>query len=947
LSSDPLLDRIRQVLAPAYDVERRLGVGGMATVFEGVDRRLARRVAIKVLQTDIAKATTVERFRREARLLARLDHEGIVRVYEAGESTEAGVAWYIMELMRDGTLEQRLAAGALPVADVLRLGRELASALDAVHAAGVLHRDVKPANVFLSKGRALLGDFGVATAVDHSEETLTQTGGTPGTPAYMAPELIYGGAADERSDIWGLGATLYEAVTGGRWTLTDERHALTGIPPALRPALRRALARDPAQRWPTASVFAKALPRSRYRRWPAVAAAGLLGIGGAVAALWWYVDPPLPHSHRRVAVSSQLAVVPFDGPGNAGRRLSRYTAQSLEWYPLIRTAPFVQSASIAGEARAQGIEVGGARLRSAFYVTGELVGAPPSQALRLEVRDSVDHLLRVVVVPAADDDVAWGAAAADSILNATWPAHLARFRELSRRGTTNPAAAAAFVGCDDAFQLDDWEGAERDCKEAIRLDPGFPQALWTIALVHRWMRVPFDDDLRRLSAVTADLPRPYARLVRAQSGPDLQSRIDSFGVLAREYPSTSVASFLEYNELFHRGALLGIPLLSTVAEMQQRSNRDAGLWGALGDQLLWGHIRLGDREQAARVLERRLLSAAAATGGESADRARLLRLAFWARFEPFRAGLATRLLLLRADSATLAQLGRVFRFGGVPFDAPGVQRFIGARLSERGATAAERGAGAVGEAVALVALGRPDDARGRLDAGEMLRAAPDAPVARCEWRLALAAMGFYPLHAPMQADCRQSLGDRLSDPGLRARAAVTLGLDAAARGDLAMLGALDRSLRGRPGAADRRVGALIRAQMAAAGGHFADALDSTAWLRGDDSLRLAAGPFTRAALFLSRGEWRAAAGDSAGAAREWLWYENSDFESWPDDGLQAAEVDAMLAGLARLRRAEVLQVRSGTGCREIRRVRELWRDAEPGVAGLRERAATAARRCAG
>jgi hypothetical protein len=917
----------------------------MATVFQGVDSRLARRVAIKVLQTDIARATTVERFRREARLLARLEHDGIVRVYEAGENVEAGLAWYVMEVMRDGTLEQRLAAGPLPLADVLRLGRELASALGAVHAAGVIHRDVKPANVFLSRGRALLGDFGVATAPADSEESLTQTGGTPGTPAYMAPELVYGGSADERSDIWGLGATLYEAATGTRWTLTDERHGLAEIPPALRPALRRALAREPHQRWPTASAFAEALPRSRHRQWPAVAAAALFVAAGTLAALSWYVDPPLPRTNSRVAVASQLAVVPFDGPGDAGRRLSRYTAQSLEWYPLLRTAPFVQSASIAGEARARGAEVGGARLGSAYYVTGEVLGTPPSRTLRLEVRDSADHLRRVMVVPAADDDVAWGAAAADSILNATWPAHLARFRELSRRGTTNPAAAAAFVGCDDAFQLDDWQSAERYCNEAIRLDPDFPQALWTIALLHRWMRVPFDEDLRRLSTVTADLPRPYARLVRAQSGPDLQSRIDSFGALAREYPATSVASFLQYNELFHRGALLGIPLSSTVAEMQQRSDRDAGLWRALGDQLLWGHIRLGDREQAERALERRLLSAAAASGGESADRARLLRLAFWARFQPFRAALASRLLMLRADSATVAQLGRVFRFGGVPFDAPGVQRYIGARLAERAATPPARAAGAVGEAVALVALGRPRQALARLHTAQTLVTAPDAAVAQCEWQLVLAAVGLYPLQAPAQTDCRRSLAGRLTDPALRARAAVALGVDAAVRHDLATLGTLDRTLRGRPNGADRRVGALIRAQLAAAGGRFADALDSTAWLRSDDSLRTAAGPFTRAAHFLSRGEWRAAAGDSAGAAREWLWYENSDFESWPDDGLQAAEVDAMLAGVARLRRAEVLQSLSAAECRSVRRVLELWRDAEPGVDALRKRADTAARRC--
>lgn len=953
---DPLLERVRRALAPTYDVESRLGGGGMATVFRGVNRRLARPVAIKVLFTDVAKASTVERFRREARILARLEHPGVIRVYDAGESEETGLAWYTMDIMRDGALEQRLATGPLPLPEALRVGRELASALGAAHAAGVIHRDIKPGNIFFSGSRVVLGDFGVASVVSRAADeadsaaTLTDAGSRVGTLAYMAPELIYGGNADERSDLWGLGATLYEMTTGTRWSLVDEQDPWSGVPPAVRPALKRALANDPRDRWPSASAFAQAWPRSAHRRWPRLAAVTALALAGVPAAGLWslrrYLDPPLPHGGRPVPVAAHLAVVPFEGDGEVGRRLSRYTVQSLEWYPLLRTAPFVQSAAIASEARATGVETGGARLHSAFYVTGEILGASAPRSLRLEVRDSTDRLHRVLLVPDGGDDVAWGAAAADSILSATWPAHVVRFRELSRRGTTNPAAAAAFVGCDDAFQLDDWQGAERSCNEAIELDSLFPQALWTLALVHRWMRVPFADDLRRLGTVITELPKPYARLVSAQASPELGARIDSFGALAREYPTTSVASFLEYNERFHRGPLLGMPLSATVAEMQQRSDRDAGLWRALGDQLLWGYIRLGDRRLAERALQRRLRLAAGASG-ESADRARLLRLAFWARFEPFRAGLAARLLMFRADSATVVQLGRVFRFGGVPFDAPGVQRYIGARLSGQGLSPAARGAGALGEAVALVALGQPEAALARLKAGEELRGAPDSSIASCEWRLALATVGFLAPGTNAVADCRRTLFDRLADPRFRTRAAVVLSLDAASHRDRAALAALDRALRPAGDDAGQRVGKLIRAELAAVGGRFSEALDSTRELRSDDLLRSAAvGPFARATLFLSRGEWQAATGDSAAAAREWHWYENSDFESWPEAAIQSAEVDAMLAGMARLRRAEVTRPPAGgQECRDVRRVLELWRNAEPELAHLKARTEAVARRC--
>jgi hypothetical protein len=916
----------------------------MASVYRAVDLRLRRSVAIKVLNADLATAATVERFRREARILARLEHPNIVRVHRADE--RGGLAWYAMDLMPEGSLEDRLQGGPLPVGAVLRMARELSSALAAAHAVGVIHRDVKPANVFFSHGAAMLGDFGVARTVD-ADDTLTNTGSAVGTPAYMAPELACGGAADERSDIWGLGATLYEALTGTRWLLSEEGRAWAPVPRAFRPALRGALATDPTGRWPSAEAFGAALREPRRRRWPWVTAAAIIAAAASVAGLVRYVDPPLPPPPARALSANQLSIVPFGSPGDLGYRLGRYTAQSLEWFPLISTAPFVRSAGIAAEAAGRSREVSGAMLRSSYYVTGQIVEAGGSPELRLEIRDSADVIKRRVAVPQAPDEVAWGAAAADAIMRELWPSHLAAYRELSPRGSANPEAARRFAECDEAFQLDAWTLAEARCNEALRLDSTLPQALWTLSLVHRWMRIPTDEDLRRLAGVVSELPEPYGRLVRAQGIPAVGTRIDSLRAVARDYPGNETATFVEYDELFHRGPLLGVPLDSTLAEMQVRSDRDSLVWRALTDQLVWGYIRLGDEAGARQALQRRLLNAAA-TGpkSESASLARFLRIAFWGRFEPARGHLALRLLLATADDSTRRRLARVFRVGGVPFDVPELQRMVGAELAASGSTTTTRASGAIGEAVALQALARPAAAAAQYDRGVALLKAPAGDIARCEWRVILAAIGMYRPPAAELTSCRRLLREHLADAEGSTRAVVSLARDAASHGDTATLAFLQQRLGAPSDGRQQRVALLVSAELAATRGQFDQALALTADLGSDDSLPVAGGPFARAIVFLHRGEWLALAGRPAEAGRQWGWHQNSDSHGWPEGSLQAVEVDAMLGGFARLRRAELPgAVADSTRCREAPRVVALWQHAEPGAAELLGQARRAARGC--
>jgi hypothetical protein len=200
------------VLGDRYRVESRIASGGMATVWLAHDEELGRKVAIKVLSDVLAEDPTyAERFRREARVAARVSNQNLVRVFDYSARSER--PYIVMEYVEGGTLADRVAAGDAEELDCDRLARELLGALAAIHAAGVIHRDVKPSNVLLDPdGRARLTDFGIAQPEDATE--LTQTGQVLGTLKYMAPEVLTGNPATERSDLYALGVVLKESLVG-------------------------------------------------------------------------------------------------------------------------------------------------------------------------------------------------------------------------------------------------------------------------------------------------------------------------------------------------------------------------------------------------------------------------------------------------------------------------------------------------------------------------------------------------------------------------------------------------------------------------------------------------------------------------------------------------------------------------------------------------------------
>lgn len=209
------IDRLRSALADRYAIERELGAGGMATVYLADDLKHDRKVAVKVLRPELAAALGPDRFPREIRILARLQHPHILPLLDSGES--GGFLFYTMPYVDGESLRERVDRdGALPVPEAVRILREVADALAAAHAAGVLHRDIKPGNVMLSGRHALVMDFGVAKAVsDAGGENLTTVGVAVGTPTYMSPEQATASEhIDARSDIYALGLLAYEMLTG-------------------------------------------------------------------------------------------------------------------------------------------------------------------------------------------------------------------------------------------------------------------------------------------------------------------------------------------------------------------------------------------------------------------------------------------------------------------------------------------------------------------------------------------------------------------------------------------------------------------------------------------------------------------------------------------------------------------------------------------------------------
>jgi serine/threonine protein kinase len=272
---DPI-DRLRAALADRYMIERQLGSGGMATVYLARDLRHERDVAVKVLRPDLAAAIGSERFLREIRITAQLNHPHVLPLLDSGEA--GGFLYYALPFVAGGSLRARLQPEqGLPLDVVVRVTQQVAAALEHAHRKGVIHRDIKPENILFSEGLAVVADFGIAKAVSSASlEALTRSGFPLGTPGYMSPEQATGQTnLDARTDVCGLACVVYEMLIGGTpgvWSTPDEvrvgrfielprghRERLDRMPGRVEQVLVKALAIRPAERFASACDLAEAL----------------------------------------------------------------------------------------------------------------------------------------------------------------------------------------------------------------------------------------------------------------------------------------------------------------------------------------------------------------------------------------------------------------------------------------------------------------------------------------------------------------------------------------------------------------------------------------------------------------------------------------------------------------------------------------------------------------
>jgi tetratricopeptide (TPR) repeat protein/tRNA A-37 threonylcarbamoyl transferase component Bud32 len=535
------------VLGGRYVIDREIGRGGMATVFVAEDLRQRRRVAVKILRPDVALALGSQRFLSEIEIASRLTHPHILPVHDSGE--DADVLYYVMPYVQGESLREKLnRVGPLPVEEALAIAREIADALAYAHDLDVVHRDIKPGNVLLLAGHAVVADFGVARAISAAaDERVTSAGFIVGTPVYMSPEQAAGESLDGRTDVYALGCVLYEMLTGTPPFLGDTprevfaRHRSVRPRPVrdLRPevpapaaeAIERALGKLPEDRFVDAREFADALrapvqwePVSRpARRAGLVALAAVLVVA---AGLGLYA---VRASRADLSAPPAILVLPLDGDSSAaapgGLGADARFAELIGWMPGLR--------GTRAEGRPPGARrwsdiplpellAWGRKQGARYLLAGELLpgGAGRRLSLDLYVTGTGERLSHAVDTTAgADVGPAVGRLAADVVRTVARREGL----ELGAAGavlaSTNVMPAVGhLMQAQQKFWTSDLTGATSELHAAVEADSSCGLAYLRLSEAERWRH----DYPAALEAVEAGLRRAermaprWAQLLKAQ-----------------------------------------------------------------------------------------------------------------------------------------------------------------------------------------------------------------------------------------------------------------------------------------------------------------------------------------------------------------------------------------------------------------------------------------------
>ena len=542
-----LVDCLERGVGQRYRLVRELGHGGMSIVFLASDIRHGRQVALKVLRPEIAAALGGDRFVREIRIAARLQHQHILGLYDSGDVE--GILYYTMPFVEGSSLRERLAhEGQLALADAIGITRQVAGALGYAHRQGVVHRDIKPGNILLVGPDAFVADFGVARAVaEAGTAELTKSGLAVGTPAYMSPEQASGDShVNGRADIYALGCVLYEMLAGeppfsGRTPQAVLARHLHDPPPSLRvvrpltpvavqEVLEQAMAKVPADRFPSAEEFSTALEKATQggvvstarprRSWRRVAIASIVfAAAGIGLGIWNWVG-----RHNALLDPNRVVVFPLRDRANTGdgEGVATYVGYALEGAAPVRWLEgwdWVGGGSAGAGALTQDVAVTvSRRQRARYYIDGAIIRGPDSTTVVLRLHDVLgDTLVKTVGAssPASVSDIPQlGLRAVGELL----PALLEPGRriDLSALAQRRPTAIAAFLQGEREYRRMRFGSALAHYQRAVREDSVFALAALRGAQSANWREMNEEADRLVGLAIASErgLPPRYADYAR-------------------------------------------------------------------------------------------------------------------------------------------------------------------------------------------------------------------------------------------------------------------------------------------------------------------------------------------------------------------------------------------------------------------------------------------------
>ncbi len=886
---DLLMERLQLAVAPDYRVERRLGGGGMGVVYLAHEALLNRDVAIKVLRPELYTATAAESFQREAQILAGITHPNVIVIFRA--DSRLGLHFYIMELIKGPTLADRLAAGPMPIGDVVRMGIDLLRGLEAVHRLGLVHRDVKPSNVFVLSDGTKLGDFGIARSSAPGE------GESPrgeGTPDYMALEQVLGKPCTPQGDIYSVGVVLYEAVTGRGFAEQGQNVDWSRVPRGLARVLQRAVAENPEDRWPDAAVFRKALERTQapgLMPWVATFVGGSLMVGAVILVIkkpWYHPPSPPTNAHAPTVAFTQIE---YTGP--ADRRPMADALVGMVHSDLRAHLNFVDSTPGALAVQARMTVTGG-------DVGVRLTGGIPASEFHVPLeqwpalRDSLDY----------------------QIVLGVWAGHSPLAGSLPARALPHTSEGLIrFLEAEQFFAQAQWERADSAYRLAEATDSTCWICSWRITEGERWLsRAPDPKRVHRVQVHADSLPPLYRSLIHAAQLP-LRDRLDTLRAVAEGSRDFFLGWFQLGDELFHRGPLAGHRRSEAIPAFE-RGARLRPDFRPSWEHLAWAATAEGDSGTAADALDS-LRSHGEAPDAFSLELRALLTVGFAWRFLPESAA-------VRVTAQIIGQPGMQSNadFGAGPrmlptFDVPRGAIGLG-EILEHSTSPEWRQSGLTAQTLGAVALGRLN----RLHdlARRVTEVAPQTELELFNDELP-AALAYVDRSSVRTIDALDGLSSWTLSSGvdpLRDRAVWMSTL----------LGHRTPPRAGAPGEFEL----FIAADSLAAAGHpraalvLLDPIDVDAVAR-----RVDRDPFFRAIVHLQRAAWRARIGDIEGARSELLWHEHLDVVGLPTGLPQAAEVDWAFGTLARWRLARLLdgprRAQRGEACEAYAAVVRHWSEA--------------------